>query len=266
MVHVHVKAEMWIRALVRRCMHHAAGLIAISEFVAQSIRDLGYSPSRVFLVLNGLELEDWVDQSSEGAAVRNEFGIAPETPLIASASRLFKYKGQHELLQALPQVKARFPDVKVLIVGEDDPRAFQEGGSYTDELKRLCKELSLEDNVVFTGFRRDVRAIMSACDIYSMPSFEEPFGMVFTEAMALERPVVALDNGGTKEVVVDGVTGLLSDPGDTDALAADLLKLMEDPALRAEMGRRGRQRVVELLNSKRMADDVADVYDQITGR
>ena len=265
-IHVHVKAEMWIRALVRRCMHRAAGLIAISEFVAQSVRDLGYSPSRVFLVLNGLELDDWEDQRTEGAAVRKEFGIAPETPLIASASRLFKYKGQHELLMALPKVKARFPDVKVLIVGEDDPRAFQEGGSYTDELKRLCTELSLEDNVVFTGFRRDVRAIMSACDIYSMPSFEEPFGMVFTEAMALERPVVALDNGGTKEVVVNGVSGLLSDPGDTDALAANLLQLMEDPGLRAEMGRHGKQRVVEVLNSKRMADDVADVYDKITRR
>jgi glycosyltransferase involved in cell wall biosynthesis len=263
-IHLHVKAENWIRWLVRRSMHHAAGLIGVTEFVAQSIRDQGYAPSRVFAVLNGLECDDWVDQSTDGPAVRREFGIAPETPLIASVSRLYRYKGQHELLKALPAVKEHYPDVMVLVVGEDDPRAFQEAGSYTDELKALCRELSLEDNVVFTGFRRDVRAIMSACDIYSMPSFEEPFGMVFTEAMALERPVVALDNGGTKEVVVNGVTGLLSDRDDTGTLATNLLRLLDDPALRAEMGRKGKQRVVEFLNSKRMADEVAAVYETIT--
>jgi glycosyltransferase involved in cell wall biosynthesis len=265
-IHVHVKAETWIRWIARVAMRRAAGLIAISEFVAQSIRDLGYAPSRVFTVLNGLELEEWVEQVPDAGTVRDEFGITPDCPVIVSASRLFRYKGQHELLAALPAVKMQFPRIKLLIVGEDDPRGYPGGNLYSEELRALSAELGLDDNVVFTGFRRDMPALLSACDVYAMPSFEEPFGMVFTEAMALERPVVALNNGGTKEVVVNEVTGFLSEPGDTAALATNLLRLLENPPLRTQMGRAGRQRVVDYLSASRMAERVAHVYDRILDR
>jgi glycosyltransferase involved in cell wall biosynthesis len=98
-----------------------------------------------------------------------------------------------------------------------------------------------------------------------MPSFEEPFGLVFAEAMAMELPVVALRNGGTLEVVAEGRTGLLSDPGDGDALAANLATLLDDPDLRRRMGAEGRRCVEDRFTIDRMAADTEDVYRSVAG-
>jgi glycosyltransferase involved in cell wall biosynthesis len=104
---------------------------------------------------------------------------------------------------------------------------------------------------------------MTAADVYAMPSFGEPFGLVFAEAMAASLPVVAVGNGGTPEVVQHGVTGLLSAPDDDEALAADLLRLLGDPALRDRMGATGRARVEAEFRLERQAADMAAVYDRL---
>lgn len=262
-IHVHVKAETWIRSGVRKAMRRAAALIGVSEFVAETIRDLGYEASRVHAVLNGLELDEWEDPTTDVADVRSEFGIGADAPLLVSAARLFRYKGQHDMLAALPAVKERFPAVRVLIVGKDDQRGYQGEQSYSDVLRGMCTELGLWDNVVFAGWRSDVKDLMAASDMYVMPSFEEPFGMVFIESMYLRRPVVALDNGGTREVVDNGGSGLLSAPGDVDAIARNIVRLLDDRELRLQMGEHGRQRVVELLNAERMTRDVEHVYESV---
>lgn len=263
-VHVHVKAETWLRPTVRRVMHHADALIGVSEFVAESIRELVGPGADVWAVPNGLEIENWSDPEFDGGSLRAELGIAPGAPVVVSASRLFRFKGQHELLAAIPKVKeAGFADVRVVIVGADDPRTVPGEGSYSDLLHRVSDELGLRDNVVFTGWRSDVRELMLLSDVYAMPSFEEPFGMVFVEAMFLRRPVLALANGGTVEVVEHERSGLLSPPGDIERLAANLIRLLGDPELRARMGEHGHRRVAEVLNAERMADDVARVYAEL---
>jgi glycogen(starch) synthase len=259
-IHVHVKAEDWISSGVRRAMSRAAALIGVSEFVAQSIRDMGYERSKVYAVLNGLELEEWEKLDLDPDGIRSEFGLASHARVIVSAARLFRHKGQHDLLAALPAVKERFPDVRVLIVGQDDPRGYLGEQSYSEVLRALCDELDLWGNVIFTGWRSDVSSFMAASDIYVMPSFEEPFGMVFIESMFLERPVVALDNGGTREVVEHGRSGLLSEPGDVDAIAMNIIRLLGDDESRRSMGRYGRQRVIDTFNAERMARDVERVY------
>ena len=106
--------------------------------------------------------------------------------------------------------------------------------------------------------------MMAAADIFAMPSLGEPFGLVFLEAMAMQLPVVALDSGGAPEVVDDGVTGLLVEPGDTDGLTRRLLALLEDPERRQQMGAAGRQRVEALFTTPRMAADTATVYRRLT--
>jgi len=121
--------------------------------------------------------------------------------------------------------------VRLAIAGSDYPA---DSGT-TQLLKKHSREFELDENVLFTGQRADVASLLAACDIFSLPSFEEPFGLVFAEAMAMKRPVVALTNGGTPEVVEHGKCGLLSRPGDIDALAANLIRLLDDPALRARL-------------------------------
>src|SRR3989442_221995 len=135
-------------------------------------------------------------------------------------------------------LRAEFPALRLLVVGEDYRLA--DGESYLEQLKSLVRDLGVEEHVIFTGHRSDMPDLMAACDVFALPSFEEPFGLVFAEAMAMKRPVVALTNGGTPEVVEHGKCGLLSPPGDVDALAANLLRLLGDPALRTQFGEYGR--------------------------
>jgi glycosyltransferase involved in cell wall biosynthesis len=117
--------------------------------------------------------------------------------------------------------------------------------------------------VIFTGQRADMPALMAASAVFALASDEEPFGLVFAEAMAMKKPVVALNNGGAPEVVDHGKSGLLSAPGDQDALEANLLTLLRDPALRARMGEYGRQQAEARFTARRMAADVGHIYESL---
>jgi glycosyltransferase involved in cell wall biosynthesis len=263
-VHLHVKCEDWISGLVRQSMGQADAIVGVSDFVAKSTVAMGYPPEKVFYVLNSLEAGRW-DYTTDGRAVRREFGIGPDETVLACVARLFHWKGQTELLKALAKVKASNPAFKLLIVGEDDERGAPGRGRYSVELKALAAELGLTEQVIFTGQRRDIAQILAACDIFALPSFEEPFGVAFLEAMAMKKPVVALDSGGVGQVVDHGKAGLLSPPKDIDKLAANLLKLINDPALRRQMGDYGRRRVEEYYNPQRMAGEIEQLYRKIIG-
>jgi glycosyltransferase involved in cell wall biosynthesis len=99
--------------------------------------------------------------------------------------------------------------------------------------------------------------------VFALPSFGEPFGLVYLEAMAMKRPAVALSYGGAAEVVEDGKCGLISPPGDINALSANLLGLLRDPALRQRFGEHGRKRAAAHFTPARMAADVADLYARL---
>ncbi len=117
--------------------------------------------------------------------------------------------------------------------------------------------------MVFTGWRSDVQRILAASDIYAMPSFEEPLGVIYLKAMAMRTPVVALRSGGVPEVVEHGGAGLLSEPDDDARLAANLVTLLRDPALREHMGRRGRELVETVHTPRRMAADGLRIYREV---
>jgi glycosyltransferase involved in cell wall biosynthesis len=258
-IHVHVKAENWISPTVRWAMRHADVLLGVSSFVADSIVQLGYPAGKTRHVLNSLDLTTWKSKTDDGH-IRREFAIPSDLPLMAIVSRLFSWKGHGELIRSLALVKKKIADFRLLVVGEDDPRANPGGGAYSSELKALTRDLGLENQVVFTGFRSDVADIMAACDVYTMPSFEEPFGMVYLEAMAMQKPIVALDNGGAKEIVRHGDTGLLSLPKDIEGLAANITTLIENRDLGLRMGKAGRRLLEEEFGPRRMAQQVEEIY------
>lgn len=263
-IHVHVKADVWISPLVQWSMRHADALIGVSDFVAKSLIAKGYKAEKVHFVLNSIDSSNWTPEINADP-VRQEFGISPDAPLLAIISRLFSWKGHTELLKALVKVKIEIPNVKLLIVGEDDPRGMPGGGSYTAMLKSLVSELDLNDQVTFTGFRRDISQILAASDIFTMPSFEEPCAVAFLEALAMKKPVVALDSGGTGELIENNKSGLLSTPQDIDLLASNILCLIKNPELRQEMGEYGRDRIEQYFTPRRMACDVEKIYREIIG-
>lgn len=265
-VHLHQICKMSsLSPLTVWGLQHTDAIIGVSDFIAQSVIANGFDADKVYYVLNGLDASRW-DYTIDGSAVRQEFGIQTGTPLLAIISRLFYWKGHIELLKALAQVRERVPNVKLLLVGEDDPRAHPGHGSFLQELKVLTHELDLEQNVIFTGFRADIPRILAACDIFAMPSFEEPFGMVYLEAMAMKKPVIALHSGGVPEVVDHGRAGLLSKPKDVDELAGNILTLLRDPEQRSRIGEYARMRVEQYYNPKRIACDSEQIYRKLLER
>jgi glycosyltransferase involved in cell wall biosynthesis len=258
-IHVHVKCGDWIGRSVRWAMGQVDALVGVSQFVAQALVENGYAAHKTHAVLNAIDPAAW-DYRLDLGPVRRALGAPSDAPVVACAARLFRGKGQDDMIRTLPLIRREFPAVQLLIIGEDDRQAMGTGTSFTAELKSLARDLGVLDRVIFTGYRRDMPAVLAASDVFALPSFEEPFGLVFLEAMAMKKPIVALNNGGTPEAVGHGMDGLLSAPGDLAALTESLLTLLRDPALRARMGDHGRRQVETRFTPERMARDTEQVY------
>lgn len=264
-VHFHLGYGDWMSRLSRRAIQRAEAIIAVSSWVGRQIQKDGVPPQRIFPVLNGIELSGWDPAGVDGAAIRREFGLGTEDPLIVQVAQLVAWKRQHLVLDALPRVLERHPTARLMLVGtETAPHSGAE--TYTDTLKRQVAAAGLEQRVIFTGQRRDVREILAAADVFTLPSVGEPFGLAFVEAMAMGVPVVSVRAGGTPEVVEDGQAGLLGAPDDAEQLSANLVALIDEPERRHRLGEYGRRRVLERFSVQRMADDVESVYRFVAAR
>jgi glycosyltransferase involved in cell wall biosynthesis len=256
--HIHAPVGDWMSPLTRWSMRRDDALVAVSRATADGAAEKGYRPETLWSVLNSIDVNRW-DATADGSAVRREFDL-DDVPVISIVSRLFPSKGHDLLLQALAKVKENGQPFKLLLVGEDDRTATPGGGSYSAHLQGAVDNLGLHDDIIFTGYRSDVQEILAATDIYAMPSFGEPFGVVYLEAMAMRKPVVALRSGGVPQVVEDGLSGLLSEPDDACALSANLLRLLADPFLCQQMGAYGRSRVEGYFTPKRLAEETEEIY------
>lgn len=261
LVHMHVRYADWLSPSVRWALHNADGVIGVSDFVSRTVVEAGIPASRVFTVVNALDLSEgaWSLPASS-ATVRQEFGIPQDALLVGVCSRLFRWKGHVELIEAVAKVVPTLPQLHLLIVGDDDQRANPGHGSFRRELEAQIARLGLQNRVTFTGFRQDIPRLMGAFDVFAMPSFEEPLGMVYLEAMALGKPVVGYISGGVPEVVQNGVSGFLTEPYDIAALARSLQRLGSDAALRRKMGQAGQEWVHQESTAQKMSATMLEVY------
>jgi glycosyltransferase involved in cell wall biosynthesis len=266
-VHLTIKPADWLSVQVKWALRHADAIVGVSGYIAQTAVEAGYPAERVHSVWNSLDLSSgrW-DPSLDGRPVRRELGIADGAPVIGIVARLFSWKGHTALIDALAVVRRELPGVRLVVVGDDDPRAHPGGGSYRAELEAQICRLGLQQHVIFTGLRTDIPELMAALDVFAMPTWEEPFGMVFLEAMAMKKPVVAWASGGATEIVMDGVTGFLVEPKATVALADALTRLLRDEQLRHRFGLEGRRRVEQVFTPRRMCQRMSDIYQAILAR
>jgi glycosyltransferase involved in cell wall biosynthesis len=197
-----------------------------------------------------------------GAAVRREFGIPADAPLVGVVGHIQGWKGQLLAAEAVARARRRIPDLRCLVVGG----VHRLGAEYAERLRARVAEPDLAGQVVLTGARRDVLACMEAMDVVLHTSDREPFGRVIIEAMAASRPVIAPREGGPTVIVVDGETGLLVPPRDPDALATAIVALIADPARRREMGRAGRARVEAVFSIREHVRAMERVFDDVVAR
>jgi glycosyltransferase involved in cell wall biosynthesis len=226
-----------IRLVVGLANWCATRVIANSEATAAAFIAAGGREDKVIVVPSGVDPSAFRAAAQEDPAqLRRALGVSDSAPLVVGLfGRVAPWKGQHVAIQAM----ARLPGATLLIVGAP---LFGEV-AYAEELPRLVERLGLADRVKLLGFREDIPSLMRAVDVVVHTSLApEPFGRVLVEAMLTERPVIAADAGGAREIVHDGVTGLLVPAGRPDCLAEALRRLLDDSALGVEMGRRGRER------------------------
>lgn len=211
-------------------------------------------------------------ESELGATVRTLLEIAPMgvdthqftrsdtfTPwsgtgpaLIFSCGRLNPSKGHDDLIRAVASLVNQGMDVNLTIAGEDDVG----GTGYRSTLEQLIVATKMQERVQLLGAVSEdvVRKFLGTADVFALASHAEPLGVAIMEAMAMEVPVVVGGGGGVSELVEDGVTGLLVPPGDPAALAATLRRLLTQPALALELGRKGRLEVARAFDCRRGAE------------
>ena len=234
-------------------------VIAISSTVRdQLIEKFHVAPDRVTLVLNGI---DWQIPSepvftAQVARFRDAFGIGEGRPVIGSVARLAAVKGHRTLLDAFHRVRAKFPEVLLLIVGDGPERA---------RLVSQAYDQGDQDCIVLSGTTDHTAIPLSVMQVFVQPSLQEGFGLAAVEAMAMARPVVASAVEGLLEVVVDGETGFLVPPGDPQALALALECLLKEPAKARALGQAGRRRFEQQFTVERVVREVEAVYAQVVG-
>ncbi len=172
-------------------------------------------------------------------------------PLISIVGRLQAVKGHRIFLESARKILTERPDAQFWIVGD---------GELRHELDAITTRLGLTRAVSFLGYRSDVSYAMAVSDVMVCASFYESFPRTLLEALALERPVVATSVGGIPEIVVDGETGILAPAGDPDALAAAVLRLLQDPELAQRLAAAGRQLVSQQYTVEAQASALAVLY------
>ncbi len=233
---------------------HVDLIVAISEAIRNVLLDDGIPPERVTCVPSGIDTSRF---EVEPCDLRREHDLPPATKVVVNVAFFADHKGQRYLIEAAPRILREFPDCAIFLIGE---------GELLEPLRRLARELGVADRVFFPGFRTDVPAILRGADVYVMPSHKEGLGTSVLDALWCELPLVAAEAGGIPEVVQHEVNGLLVPPRDSEALAAAVLRLLENPAEARRLAAAGPGVVASRYTADRMVEGNIEVYRRLLDR
>lgn len=227
----------------------AAHIVTTGEALRrQVIAEAGADPARVTSVPTGIDLDRF--HPGDRIAARAELGLAQEDFLVGIVATLRSWKGHRYLLDAI----ARIPDtrVKAVVVG---------GGPGEDNLRRQAADLGIEARVIMAGQREDVVPWLQSFDVFALPSYaNEGVPQAIMQAMACGLPVITTAIGAIGEAASDGVTALMVQPQNADALAAAILRLRADAGLRERLGQAGRAAAQERFSAEEMLDAMERVF------
>ncbi len=188
------------------------------------------------VIHSGVDLHDFLNVFIDPADVKEKLGIPRDSFVVGTVGRLTPVKGQKYLMEAAAKIVQREPRAMFVFLGDGELLA-----GFTE----MASVPGIKDHLKFLGWRPDVADVMSAFDVFVLPSLNEGMGKVLVEAMAMGKPIIASNVGGIQDLVTHGENGLLVPPADGDALADAILDLYENPDKRESMGKAGRQMAVE---------------------
>lgn len=225
---------------------------------SDAIRERFRGKAKAMTIINGVNFEVF-DRSISGASVREELGIPGHAVVMGMTSRLEPEKGHDCFLRAARTILDEVPDAWFLIVG----KAFVNADEREAEVRVLAEEMSVAHRTTFAGFRRDIPAVLAAMDMLVLAAEAEPCGRVLFEAMAMARPIIGTNTGGTPEIVADGETGILFQPGQSDGLAKLVIALCTDRDRRLAMGDAGYERARRMFSIQAHVRKTERVYSEL---
>ena len=251
----HARHAPWLqhaRELTCDWPHHTVFVSGQSYRGAMQHAPLAVLACRASVIQNGIDLAPYVAPPipEERVRLRRALGLGAEDVAIGSVGLLWRAKGQEHLLRAL----ARLQDVVVFLVGS---------GADEKPLRDLAVDLGITGRVRFLGWRDDVRQLLQAVDLYVQPSLTEGLPLAVVEAGAAGLPIVASDVGGIPEIITHGANGLLVPPGDPQALAQAIQKLIEDPRMARRLGDAASQAAFERFSAEAMAERYMQLYERL---
>ncbi len=239
-------------------------VIATAEVIREDlIHRLRIPPDRVDVIGEGIDLARFA--AAEGAPFRKKWGVPPDAPLLGIVGMIRNEKGQREFVEAAAEVLKSAPGARFVVVGEGTGAR-----SVEQRLHKRARALfgsgSPPSPLIFAGYEADIPGVLAALDILAVPSLMEAQSRVVPEAFASGRAVIASRVGGLPELVTHEKNGLLVPPGDVPALAAAMLRLIQDPELRARLAAAGRQTASSRLGMDRMMQETLTTYHRARGK
>jgi glycosyltransferase involved in cell wall biosynthesis len=235
-------------------------IISLSHAICKAMRDNGGIDFPNIQVIHcGIDLTRYQIKETP-AQLRQKHDIPEGVPVIGVVGNIREWKGQETLVRATAILKQKYPNIRCVLVGDRG-----EGlNEYADRLDGIAKELGVTGNLVLAGFQRNAIDYMELMDVVTHTSIHpEPFGIVTLEAMSRSKPLVSTTIGGPAEVVINGESGLLVDPGKPADLAAAVDRFLSDPEYARLTGQRGYERMATHFSMKQSIDKTMAVYAEI---
>ena len=226
-------------------------IICVSDSTRQSLIKKGAAPPRKLITIsNGIRAEQLSDSGRQNLEIRSSLSVGPDQPLIGMVGRLSDQKSPETLIDAVRQLRGRWPNLICLIIGDGPNSKF---------ISDLVEASGLQNQVILLGRRKDAAALIGACDISVLSTHYEGMSISVLEAMEAGQPVIASNIGGMSELVGHGQTGFLVPPNHSGALAEAIEELLKDADLRRTMGRKGKERALNVFGLEQQTQKTADV-------
>lgn len=250
-----IDSRTWKKRLQNKlCSYLVEKMVTVTEGMkADFARRNGIPPGKIDVIRYGVDFNKYNIQMNIKNG-REKFGIKPSDIVLGTIARLVPEKGHVYLFEAIKEVAASCPEIKLILVG-DGPLHF--------ELEKSAERLGIAENVKFFGYHSDIPELLSLFDIFVLPSVFEPFGIVLLEAMAAGKPVIATAISEIPKIVADGKTGILVPPKDASALSSAIVELVRDPHKRQMMGKNGMERVVGEFSLEKSAAGYKHLYQDL---
>ncbi|HEU0005264.1 MAG TPA: glycosyltransferase [Terriglobia bacterium] len=228
----------------------ARRIVAVSQFVRELLVASGIDKRRVDVVYDGFDLNG----VTHGSIARQRLGVPSDACLIGCAGQFVAEKGHECLIRAFARISQVIPNAILVLIGD---------GELKEQYWRLVQHLDLEGKVLFPGFVPDLGSVLPALDVFVFPSLHEGLGSSLLVAMACEVPICASRTGGIPEIIQDGVTGYLFNPGDAAAIMQSVLDALQSLQRSRDLAEAAARAVAQKFSVARMVEATCEVYANV---